>query len=367
MGQRLTALVQSCNDVPLLDYVIDNLPKGLPSQVVSNQSRNYLQTPLLAALQRKCELLGEPFVELSKYVQQEEFAQFQRERAALVRDKIQSLRALSHQQREVLRAQLRDAEPSARLEAIVAVDLARSHMEADLIERLNDQDADIRQAARRALVHLARGTDFGPRPGASKRSRLKVQQRWLDWLALQDDNSQSAALKPGQPAHHPQGQLTIVDKGVTRRAEELLAASAVRREELLHEWRDSKGGEYTDTLAYVIPQLSESMQVKARQALAQRLTRMTAATLRAMLRDEDAEVRRAAALACGMKKVRGHIADVLPLLDDEEPLVADAARVALKALSGKDFGPRPVAGRAERSVAVAAWKAWWIKEQKKEH
>ncbi len=92
--------------MPLLDYVIDNLPKGLSAQVVSSQSRTYLQSPLLAAFERKCELLGEPFVELTKYVQQEEFAQLQRECAALVRDKVHALRALSREQREVLRQQL---------------------------------------------------------------------------------------------------------------------------------------------------------------------------------------------------------------------------------------------------------------------
>lgn len=365
MGQRLTTLVRGCTDLPLLDYVIDRLPKDLPPQVVSHKSRNYLQTPWLAALERKCELLGEPFVDLTKYAQQEEFAQLQRERAALVRDKVQSLRMLSREQREVLRQQLSDPEPAARLEAIAAVVLARSHLESDLIERLDDKDADVRQAARRGLVRLARGTDFGPKTGASKRTRRQAQQRWFDWLALQDDNPRQTALKPGLLALHPEGRLLAVDDGVTRRAEELLAASGARREELLQEWRDSKGGEYTDALAYVIPQLSEPMQAKARKALAERLTRMTASTLRDMLRDDDAEIRRAAALACGQKKARGHIPDVLPLLEDEEPMVARAARATLKTLSGEDFGPRPDAGRPEHMLASAAWKAWWAKEQKK--
>jgi HEAT repeat protein len=91
---------------------------------------------------------------------------------------------------------------------------------------------------------------------------------------------------------------------------------------------------------------------------------MTAATLRDMLREDDAEVRRAAALACARKEAREHIADLLPLLEDEEPMVARAAHAALKTLSGEDFGPRRDAGRAERSLAVAAWIAWWAKEQK---
>ena len=58
-------------------------------------------------------------------------------------------------------------------------------------------------------------------------------------------------------------------EALLRRAEELLSVSGTRRDELLRAWRDSKGGEYTDTLAYVIPQLSESMQAKARRAFTQ--------------------------------------------------------------------------------------------------
>jgi HEAT repeat protein len=358
MGQRLTALVRGCTDLPLLDYVIDNLPKDLPPQAITHKSGAYLQKPWLAALQRKCELLGEPFMELTNYLQQEEFVQLQRQRAALVRDKVQSLRSLSREQQEVLRRQLRDPEPATRLEAIAAVALSRGHLESDLIERLDDKDADVRQAARQTLVYLARGTDFGPPPGASKAARVKARQRWLNWLALQD-----AAPRRDERVL---AELTPVDADVARHAEEMLAASAARRQELLEQWRDSKGGVYTDTLAYTIPQLSEPMRAKARQALAERLTRMTAATLRDMLRDEDAEVRRAAALACARKEAREHVADLLPLLEDEEPVVARAAHSALKTLSSEDFGPRQDAGRAERSLAVAAWKAWWAKQQKKD-
>lgn len=360
MGQRLTALVRGCTDLPLLDYVIENLPKGLPPQAVTHQSWNYLQAPWLSAVERKCELLGASFVDLTNHLQQEEFAQLQRDRAALVRDKLQSLRALSREPAETLCQKLRDPEPATRLEALAAVSLGRVHLERALIELLDDKDAEVRHTARHTLTRLARGTDFGPKPSASKRTRRQAQQRWLDWLALQDDKPRDP------PAAHPEGQLIAVDAGVLRRAEEMRAASAPRKEELLAEWRDRKGGEYTEALAYVLPRLSEPMRLKARRALAERLTRMTAATLHRMLQDDDAEIRRAAALACGKKHARDRIPDVLPLLDDEEPAVAKAARAALKTLSGEDFGPRPDADRTERALAAAAWKAWWLKERKKD-
>jgi hypothetical protein len=206
MGQRLTVLVRDCTDLPLLDYVIENLSKDLPPQAISLQSSAYLQTPLLAAFERKCELLGEPFVELTKYAQQEEFAQFQRDRAALIRDKVQALRALSRQQRDVPRQQMRDPEAAARLEAIVATALARSHLESDLIELLIDADADVRQAARRTLRYLARGTDFGPRANASKARCVKAQQRWRDWLALQEDLPRQTPDKPAVMALPQNGE-----------------------------------------------------------------------------------------------------------------------------------------------------------------
>jgi uncharacterized protein (TIGR03067 family) len=50
------------------------------------------------------------------------------------------------------------------------------------------------------------------------------------------------------------------------------------------------------------------------------------------------------------------------LLDDPEPPVVRAAHVALKALTGQDFGPVPDASRAESAKAVAAWKSWWTKQ-----
>ena len=35
-----------------------------------------------------------------------------------------------------------------------------------------------------------------------------------------------------------------------------------------------------------------------------------------------------------------------------------AARAALKALSGEDHGPEPGAGAADRAAAITAWRNW---------
>jgi HEAT repeat protein len=118
---------------------------------------------------------------------------------------------------------------------------------------------------------------------------------------------------------------------------------------------------HTEALALAIPQLSGKVQVRARGALVERMARMTARTLRDKFEDEDAEVRRAAALACAMKEQKEHVPRLIELLEDPEPPVARAAYAALKSLTGQDFGPAADASRADVKKSAAAWKAWWAK------
>jgi hypothetical protein len=146
---------------------------------------------------------------------------------------------------------------------------------------------------------------------------------------------------------------------------ELIDASGDEQDKLLEKYKQSKGAVYTLALAGAIPQLSDTSKDKARDALAERLTRMTAATLRAELKEEDPEIRRAASLACAMKEEKGHIPDLIPLLEDREPMVGRAAHAALKSLTNQDFGPDRDASPAERTKAVADWKAWWQKQSEK--
>ncbi|HEY1378175.1 MAG TPA: HEAT repeat domain-containing protein [Gemmataceae bacterium] len=147
-----------------------------------------------------------------------------------------------------------------------------------------------------------------------------------------------------------------------RLAGELPKAAAARQDAILTELRDHKGSEYTDALAHVIPKLSGDVQTKARDYLAERLARMTADTVRAKLKDEDAEVRRAAALACAIKEDKGLVPDLIAVLDDKDAWVVRAAAVALRTLTGQGFGPSASATAEERAKAVAAWKAWWKRQ-----
>jgi hypothetical protein len=137
-------------------------------------------------------------------------------------------------------------------------------------------------------------------------------------------------------------------------ARELFQAPAERRGPLIEKYRDGKGVTFTEALAGAIPQMDGEAKSKARDALAERLTRMKADTLARYFQDQDAEIRRAAALAAAMKEDKALIADLIPLLEDPEPTVARAAHAALKDLSGEKFG-----------LSVDEWKAWWKKHQGK--
>jgi hypothetical protein len=144
-----------------------------------------------------------------------------------------------------------------------------------------------------------------------------------------------------------------------RMAAELVQANPARQERLLDSLRDSKGAVHTQALLTAIPKLDGDIKKKAREALEKRMARMTSATLEVRMKDEDPEMRRAAALACAMKEEAEHVPHLIELLDDPEMTVSRAAYAALKSLSNKDFGPAKDASRAERDKAVAAWKAWW--------
>jgi HEAT repeat protein len=77
-------------------------------------------------------------------------------------------------------------------------------------------------------------------------------------------------------------------------------------------------------------------------------------TLGSYLKDDDAEIRRAAALACALKESKALVPLIIPLLDDpQKDIVPRAAQLALKALAGQDLGP-----------SRDAWQAWWDKQGK---
>lgn len=172
---------------------------------------------------------------------------------------------------------------------------------------------------------------------------------------------------PGTTAR-PKGEnpsTAETDKG-GKLAAALIAAEAAERAELLKQYRDTKGGEYTDALARAAAKMTGEAQTQTREALATRLTRMTSTTLNDLMRDRDRELRRGAALAAaakGKERFSEFSASLIRLVADDEAMVSQAARATLKSLTGQDFGPESGAGPADRGKALVAWRNWLEKNQ----
>jgi hypothetical protein len=180
-----------------------------------------------------------------------------------------------------------------------------------------------------------------------------------------DELLKNKGTKPGVGKTSPSEKTTVPEPGgdaeATQMGHDFAKASSAQQEKLLETWRDTKGTKYTEALASTITLLKGDAKTKVREALAQRLTRMTAKTLRGQMEDDDVEIRRAAATAAGVASKKELIPDLIKLLDDPQMPVTQAARRSLKAMTRQDFGPEPEATRAECISAMKAWKSWWKK------
>lgn len=167
---------------------------------------------------------------------------------------------------------------------------------------------------------------------------------------------------------NPKKQEPIPTRSENKKAEELsdklVDASEENRDKVLAELKDSKGVEYTEALAFAIPRLSDrEIRDKARDALAERLVRLKAASLVTYIKDPDPEIRRAALLASGTKKLEEHIPLMVERLNDADPDVVRAAYTSLKHISKEDFGPQFGATREEHEKSVKLWKEWAEKKK----
>src|SRR5205823_9195684 len=225
---------------------------------------------------------------------------------------------ISNSDEAALHAALSDTRPLVRLLGSRVIGSRHHHLENALIDRLGDRSNAVTQEARKALVRLARGTDFGPPPKTTKAARERSVAAWKSWLALQRaaDAAPDADLRAA--ADRVLGRhtnvLVAVDPEIVRLRDELLRAEGDARDEVLERLRDEKGVVHTEALVQAIPQLPDEDRGKARQALVERMTRMTARTLRDKFAQDDAEVRRAAALACAAKGGKEMISDLIELL-----------------------------------------------------
>jgi HEAT repeat protein len=260
-----------------------------------------------------------------------------------------------------LRVELRGANSAKRIAAAYVIGERQLPWQSDLIDRLTDSNSVVRQAARRSLVILsyfalrADGddtviADFGPALNAGSAEQERAAKDWRSWWSDRGETKTEV---------RTDGQRTDLDTNAARLSAALVFAQPGRQDGLLTKYRDTKGIEYTEALANALAQLDGVALQNAREYLAQRLTRMTAETLRQRLGDPRAEVRRATALAWATKEDSAAIPELIPLLEDPDDCVRPAARTALKHLTGQNFGPRNDANARERAQAVTEWKSWW--------
>jgi hypothetical protein len=146
-------------------------------------------------------------------------------------------------------------------------------------------------------------------------------------------------------------------------AAELVGAMGLEWEKVLTKARDGKGTAYTQALVLALARLDGDRLKFAREALAERLTRMTAETLRSMAKAEEAELRRAAVLAMAMKDDKAYIPDLIGAILDNEEIVVRAAKAGLKSISGQDFGPAANSSISDKKLAANAWLDWLRKQK----
>lgn len=393
LSEKLTSLVKAADDPYVVFYAYTHLGIGLP--VGDHDSlgfrrrvkeiRNHLITDWLQG--------DGPWEKMKREQEkakreQQEIAELNRQEGQLALQLFQTstlhvvARHLVSAKPEELRTHIVNKDPLLRFLTIRVIGGRHLHLESALIERLTDPDPVVGQTARAALIRVARGTDFGPIPGSSQRGIDRSVEKWRQWLALQESASPEKLAKDAAIAaagQHPKAApLDIVplvlaheekpalSSAATKARDELVNAKGDEQTALLARLRDAQDDDSTDALVLAVPKLSGDIQQQTRDALTARLTRLSAAALRDKLQDDRLEMRCAAALACGRKIAREHIADLLQLLDDPEMEVVQSARVALTELTGEDFGPPNDTDGHGRGEAVAAWRKWWKEHQSRQ-
>jgi hypothetical protein len=219
--------------------------------------------------------------------------------------------------------------------------LKRANVAQDLTDRLKGKVRDPGKSSPQILQMI--GKEDVTRGEGSQDKKRQVQQG-----VGEAASGSPAATVPSDPA---------------KLGSEIINAAPAQQDVILEKLRDTPGSEYTTALASVIPKLRGSVKSKARQALAQRFESLDAEVLRVHLMAPESEMRRAAAVAAGAKKSRELGPDLVRLLEDHEVTVLQAARTALRQISGQDFGPELDAGPAERTAAIEAWRRYWRQQK----
>ena len=92
---------------------------------------------------------------------------------------------LAQQKPAVIKQKLKDDKPEVRQAAVRAAVSRNLPVGGDVIDLLDDDDADVRELAHQVVVRVARGLDYGPAKSASKEERQKAVEQWRTWWSRQ--------------------------------------------------------------------------------------------------------------------------------------------------------------------------------------
>lgn len=151
-------------------------------------------------------------------------------------------------------------------------------------------------------------------------------------------------------------------------AAELAEAAGTERgpqlRQILGELEQRKGPEVFSGLALGAADSEPEIRQYSRTLLDRHLGRQKPEVVKEKLKDEEPEVRKAAARVVA-SRAPSLAGDVIELLADEESDVRQAAREALVKLSkGEDFGPDEKATKEQRDESLAKWREWWKKQKR---
>ncbi len=141
-----------------------------------------------------------------------------------------------------------------------------------------------------------------------------------------------------------------------------------RLKQVLTELETRKGPEVPAGLIAVLANPDKEIQTLSRTLLERNLVRQGAVVVREKLKDDNAEVRKAAIRAAG--RTTGMAGDLIEQLNDGQTDVRDEARAALVKLSGgQDYGPAlrcrlGPAAASDRALEVVAGKAETVSVRK---
>lgn len=200
MSSKLNSLVQAADDPMALLYVVNNVGRGVDNRGCFASSLQSLRMEAMRSLvtgkwqtnrignhmkeiwvRKQLERIEDQIMPALLEVQERQLTAslFQQASLSIFLDKLMTESPAN------LQRQLKNENALIRLVAVSAVGRRHLHVEDDLIERLSDPYPAVQDAAHKALVSVARSTDFGPFPGASKRSIQRSIEKWKQWLALQ--------------------------------------------------------------------------------------------------------------------------------------------------------------------------------------